>query len=170
MGAWATQQIAAGKTMRDAYNSAVAEATAEYGHQQGYSGAINSMEHGFVPVALPPRFTFDKLVRLLEDYSDAQQSVGSARYYVEAWSPGGFHAGALPRGSKGKLRKAKAELARAEKRLDRALRWRVVGAGALVAEALVDHPDDGDHLAVLHDLEPDPLHVAPSFVIDIARE
>ncbi len=119
MGAWATTQVAAGKSMRDAYNSAVAEAAAEYGHQEGYSGAINSKEHGFVPVVLPPRFTFDKLLRLLEDYGDAQQGVGSARYYVEAWSTGGFHGA---RGAKGKLKKAKADLARAEKRLDRVKR------------------------------------------------
>lgn len=67
MGADFTEQRAEGKTAAEAYVAAVAEATAYYGHQEGYSGAINSKDGGFVLVALPPRMTYAKFQSLLED-------------------------------------------------------------------------------------------------------
>jgi hypothetical protein len=44
MGACSIIVSAQGKNMRDAFNNAVQEANEEYGHQQGYSGAINNCE------------------------------------------------------------------------------------------------------------------------------
>lgn len=67
MGAQLTEQRAEGKDVGEAYRSAVAAAQAYYGHQEGYSGAINSKANGYVVVQLPPRMTYRKLQALLED-------------------------------------------------------------------------------------------------------
>jgi hypothetical protein len=45
--------VATGKTAQEAYDKACSEADAEYGHQQGYSGAINSTR-GFRIIQVPP--------------------------------------------------------------------------------------------------------------------
>ena len=42
MGAQEFRTSARGKSLRDAYDTAVADAEQEYGHQEGYSGEINS--------------------------------------------------------------------------------------------------------------------------------
>jgi hypothetical protein len=42
MGSQSFTTYARGKNANDAYNRAVEDATEEYGHQEGYSGAINS--------------------------------------------------------------------------------------------------------------------------------
>lgn len=44
MGAQSIVVSAHGKNMRDAFNNAVEEANDYYGHQEGYSGAINNCE------------------------------------------------------------------------------------------------------------------------------
>ena len=67
MGAWMTEQTEIGKSAAEAYRSAVASAQAEYGHQDGYSGAINSKADGFRLVTLPARMTYAKFQALLED-------------------------------------------------------------------------------------------------------
>lgn len=120
MGAWATKQVAAGKTMREAFDRAVADAEAEYGHQEGYSGALNSKGGGFIPVALPPRMTVTKLLNLLEEYHEAKADVENARYAVAMNSPGGAYFGR--RGAKGNLRKAEVQLRRANAHFDRVYR------------------------------------------------
>lgn len=70
MGAWLAEQIATGKTPAEAYRRAVGDAEAEYGHQEGYSGALNSKDSGFVFVELPARLTYAKFQSLLEDAND----------------------------------------------------------------------------------------------------
>lgn len=111
MGAWLTTQTAAGKTAAEAHSRALADAQAEYGHQEGYSGAINS-KHGFIEIALPPRMTFAKLEALLSEAEDAMQDVESAKYAIEGNRPGGFYHGS--RGWKGRLNKAEAALRKAQ--------------------------------------------------------
>lgn len=112
MGAWLTTQIGTGKTASEAYGRAVADAEAEYGHQQGYSGAINSKHDGFVLVALPARMTFDKFQSLLEDYQQALETVEytDLRYYQ-------LPNGKAKRGYAKQLRDAKRDLAKAQKTL-----------------------------------------------------
>lgn len=114
MGAWLTTQTAAGKTISEAYGRALADAQAEYGHQQGYSGAINSKD-GYIEIALPPRMTFAKLQALLEDAEEAIQDVESAKYAIEGNRPGGFYHGS--RGWKGRLNKAQTALRKAERKM-----------------------------------------------------
>lgn len=82
MGAWFTEQTAAGKTPAEAYQRAVADASAEYGHQEGYSGALNSKHGGFVLVELPPRFTYRKLPPSLAARFD-----GLCGVYHDKWGP-----------------------------------------------------------------------------------
>jgi hypothetical protein len=123
MGAWLAEQVAAGKSPAEAYRRAVADAEAEYGHQEGYSGAINSKGYSFVPVELPSRFTYRKFQALLEDFVDVEQEIESAKDDVSAFSPGGFrNQTGKVRGSKGALAKAKRELAKAQARRERLLR------------------------------------------------
>jgi hypothetical protein len=70
MGAWMTEQVASGKNANDAYRNAIANATAEHGHQDGYSGAINSKGNGFLMVDLPKGVTYSKFIEVLEDSND----------------------------------------------------------------------------------------------------
>lgn len=70
MGAWMTEQVASGKTASEAYRRARSDAQAEYGHQEGYSGAINSKDGGFVMVDLPGRCDYRKFVDLLHDFEE----------------------------------------------------------------------------------------------------
>lgn len=114
MGAWFTTQTAAGKTAAEAHARAHAAAEAEHGHEQGYSGAINS-KHGFIEIALPPRMTFAKLEALLSDAEEAIQDVESAKYAIEGNRPGGFYHGS--RGWKGRLNKAQTALRKAERKM-----------------------------------------------------
>lgn len=72
MGAVDTSQIGTGKTVAEAHASAVAQADAYYGHQEGYSGAINS-KHGYWLIEKPARMTFAKLRDLITDYRFAQE-------------------------------------------------------------------------------------------------
>jgi hypothetical protein len=44
MGSQQFQTYSRGKSVKEAYNNAVEDANDEYGHQQGYSGEINSSE------------------------------------------------------------------------------------------------------------------------------
>lgn len=111
MGAWLTEQVAAGKTPAEAYRTAVADATAENGHQDGYSGAINSKAGGFTLVELPPRFTYRKFQEMLEDFEGLDAEIEDARCDVAAYRPGGIWSGM--RGAKGSLRKAEARLKKA---------------------------------------------------------
>lgn len=111
MGAWMTSQTGIGKTPAEAYRNAVAAAEAEYGHQEGYSGAINSGGHGFIVVDLPARMTFAKLQALLEDADESDLSYwrDEVRYAQQAVA-------AKTRGAKGRLAKAQRDLRAAEKR------------------------------------------------------
>lgn len=109
MGAWMTQQIATGKTVADAHRSAVDSASAEYGHQEGYSGAINS-GGGYAPVELPARVTFAKFLGLLEEAADLEDAGDD--YFVR------YYRGMVAkkqRGAKGSLAKAERDLAKAKK-------------------------------------------------------
>lgn len=117
MGADYTEQVGIGRTAGEAWNNAVREATDYYGHQEGYSGAINSGGYGFVLVALPPRFTYEKLSRLLSEYDDAASEVEYAKLRVADYRPGGFYHG--KRGWKGNLRKAESALKKAQARFAR---------------------------------------------------
>lgn len=117
MGAQDTSQVAAGKTAGEAYHRAHADAQDYYGHQEGYSGAINSKDGGYVLVDLPPRFTYAKLEKLIQEYDYAQAGLWQPREAIKANSPGGFYFG--KRGAKGNLRKAQVELRRAEARIAR---------------------------------------------------
>jgi hypothetical protein len=67
MGAYLATQRAEGKDPREAYVTAVANASAEYGHQDGYSGAINSKAQGFCLVTLPPRMSYATFMELLDE-------------------------------------------------------------------------------------------------------
>lgn len=122
MGADFTEQRAEGKTAAEAYARALADAAGYYGTRDGYSGAINSKDRGFITVELPPRMTYAKLQALLEDYDMASGAVWEYRERVKSYRPGGFFHG--KRGWKGnlkkaevKLRKAQRELAKVEKRV-----------------------------------------------------
>lgn len=116
MGAWLTTQTAAGKSAAEAHSRAVADATAEHGHQEGYSGAINS-KHGFIEIALPPRMTFAKLEALLSDAEEISQNIQYWRDEIERYRPGGWLHG--KRGWKGNLKKAEAQLRKTEAQMAR---------------------------------------------------
>lgn len=77
MGAYLTTQRAEGKDPREAYATALADASAEYGHQQGYSGAINSKAQGFCLVNyLSPRMSSATFMELLElESTDERQEL-----------------------------------------------------------------------------------------------
>lgn len=120
MGAWFSEEVAAGRTPNEAYNRALASAEAEYGHQEGYSGAINSKATGFTLVDLPPRFSTRKLISLLSDYEDVEALVADAKDKVRANSPGGYDF--ARRGVKGRLAKAQSDLRRAQAKYDRLLK------------------------------------------------
>jgi hypothetical protein len=114
MGATYTEQAATGKTLREALTSAVREAEAYYGHQEGYSGAINSGSQTASLVDLPARMTFRKFQALLEDaemfrYDDSADEVRWARQDVAA----------KKRGAKGRLAKALRSQAKAQKERER---------------------------------------------------
>lgn len=114
MGADFTEQRAEGRNAREAYAVAVADAQYQYGHQEGYSGAINSKESGFVLVALPPRMTYAKLSSLLDEYDMVKYDVRDAADDVKSWRPGGFfNPTGTKRGWKGNLRKAEMRLKKA---------------------------------------------------------
>jgi hypothetical protein len=117
MGSWLAEQTATGKTAAEAYRRAISDAEAEYGHQEGYSGAINSKGSGFNLVALPPRFTYRKLQALLEEYEDVTAEVEEAADDVRAYRPGGIWSSI--RGAKGRLRKAESRLRKAKARRER---------------------------------------------------
>src|SRR5215217_8650165 len=93
MGANFTEQTGTGRTAAEAFAKAVSDAEAEYGHQEGYSGAINSGGYGFVLVALPPRFTYRKFQALLENYYETKYNLADAQQRVADYRPGGFHFG-----------------------------------------------------------------------------
>ena len=147
MGAAFTEQIGTGKTAAEAFAKAVSDAAAEYGHQEGYSGAINSGGYGFSLITMPPRFTYTKLQRLIEDYDDAKNGVYYARESVKNFSPGGFHHGR--RGWKGNLRKAQTELRKAERTMAK-IEKQIPAALAYKFDGLVEAYQDkwGDYLAV----------------------
>jgi len=68
MGANWFRTYSMGNTVREAYNSAVEDAEREYGHQEGYSGEINSSA-GFRDVTRE----FKASGKSLNDYIDQQQ-------------------------------------------------------------------------------------------------
>jgi hypothetical protein len=147
MGSWLAERRSSGRNAAEAWRRAVEAAQAENGHQDGYSGDINSGGHGFTLVALPPRYTYAKLQSLLEDLSDGG-SVEWAAERVANWRPGGFYnQSGKVRGWKGQLRKAEAELKRERARHERLLRKAPAG---LDVEALAEAYGDkwGDYLAV----------------------
>ena len=108
MGAWMTEQTEIGKTAAEAYRSAVASAQAEYGHQYGYSGAINSKAHGFRLVTLPARMTYAKFQTLLEDYD----MVASVEYLADDVRFARQDVNEKRTGAKGRLAKAERALAK----------------------------------------------------------
>lgn len=122
MGAWLTEEIATGRTIEEAYGRALRNATEENGHQEGYSGAINSKDFGYSLVELPARFTYAKLIDLLHEVEENGWELESARDDAKAWKPGGFwNPTGTKRGWKGNLRKAEARLAKAKKQRERLL-------------------------------------------------
>ncbi len=115
MGANYIETTAVGKTLSEALTSAVREARDYYGHQDGYSGAINSGEQHASLVELPPRMTFSKLQGLLEEsMEDTDLS-----YYRDNIRYAQQDVAAKRRGAKGRLAKAQRELAQATKRAER---------------------------------------------------
>ncbi len=145
MGASFTEQVAAGKTAAEAFARAVADAKDEYGHQEGYSGAINSGGYGFVIATLPPRFTYRKFQALLEEYGD--DNVAYAQERVRDYRPGGFYHG--QRGWKGNLRKAEVALRKAQAARARLLK-KVPAEIATRLDGYAEVYNDkwGDYLAV----------------------
>jgi hypothetical protein len=67
MGANGFDTIALGKTADEAFVNAVKDAQWEFGHG-GYTGTI-AEKHGIVEFMLPPRWTFDKWVKTLNEAS-----------------------------------------------------------------------------------------------------
>ena len=147
MGAELAEQRAEAKTAGAAYDLAVREAEAYYGHQEGYSGAINSKDRGFVLVALPSRFTYRKLQALLEDFDVAKQNLADAADHVLAYRPGGIWSGM--RGAKGNLRKAEVSYRKAKREFAQ-VEKRVPASLAVNFENIVDtyHDKWGPPLAV----------------------
>ena len=85
MGASGFQQRVKAKTVREAFDRAVSAADAEYGHRQGYSGAVNA-KHSVVEVTLPSGMrdaTKLKLPRALADYDYADQELEYAETPAE---------------------------------------------------------------------------------------
>lgn len=112
MGAWLAERTATGKSADEAFRLAVQAAQDEVGHQEGYSGDINSGGYGFIEYSLPARFTYAKLQALLEEY-EFDGNIDYLRDNVRAWRPGGFwNPTGKKRGWKGNLRKAERELAK----------------------------------------------------------
>ena len=88
MGATNFHTYAAGKTMEEAFNRAVADACYWHGHG-GYTGTI-AEKYNFVAVKLPPRWTSHKLDELLEHASCAKvrgSKLGKAQPLTEHFSP-----------------------------------------------------------------------------------
>jgi hypothetical protein len=139
MGAWLTEQRAEGRDAHEAYGNALRDAEAEYGHQQGYSGTINSKDHGFILVQLPPRWTYRKLQQLLEDFGDAKMLLVDAKEDVRNYAPCGIWHGT--RGWKGRLSKAQAQLTRANARFEKLTR-NVPPALATQLDGLVERYND----------------------------
>lgn len=115
MGANYIETTAVGKTLSEALRSAVREASDYYGHQDGYSGAINSGEQSATLVELPPRMTFSKLQELLEESMD-DTDLSHYREMIRLYER---MVAERKRGAKGHLARAKRELAQAKKRAER---------------------------------------------------
>jgi len=71
MGATGYSTVAAGKTITDAYRRACDEANAYSGHQEGYSGDIQT-SNGFTEFVLPKGLTIAKLYKLAQAIEDHQ--------------------------------------------------------------------------------------------------
>lgn len=69
MGSVLVEQIAFGKNYQEAYKNACREAEEEYGHQQGYSGQINSTNHCTL-LEGPSRVGTKKFIKWLDNYVD----------------------------------------------------------------------------------------------------
>lgn len=138
MGATYTEQAAVGKTLREALTSAVREAEAYYGHQEGYSGAINSGSQTASLVTLPPRMTFAKFQGILEDAEATDIS-----YYEDEVRWARQSVAAKHKGAKGRLAKAERELAKARKQHERFI--------AKVEKAGLDSYDLDRYLEVYND-------------------
>ncbi len=116
MGASFTERTATGKSAGEAFGKALRDAQDYSGHQDGYSGDINSGDSSFVLVTLPPRFTYSKLQNLLEESESFGYDIESARERIRSWSPGGFYnSTGKKRGWKGQLAKARRDLAKAQR-------------------------------------------------------
>lgn len=68
MGAEYTEQTGIGRDARQAYSSALSDATHEYGHDP-YSGTIAAMDKTFIPVSLPKGVTGSKFLKLFGEYA-----------------------------------------------------------------------------------------------------
>ena len=128
MGAWMAERVVTGKTANEAWNKARRDASEENGHQDGYSGDVNSGGYGFVKVDLPKGCSYKKFHELLEDdMYNGEYEVERAMEDIKSWTPGGFfNRKGNVRGWKGNLAKANKALAKARK--DRANHVRKVEA------------------------------------------
>lgn len=69
MGATNIVVASFGKSVSEAYNKAVQEANDQYGHQDGYSGAINS-SRGYTLVTLPSGITVKDWINYIEEFDE----------------------------------------------------------------------------------------------------
>ena len=76
MGACSIVVSATGKNMRDAFKNAVEEANEYYGHQEGYSGAINTCELVKDVTSKRPTMHPDDLERWIIDNTGKREVMG----------------------------------------------------------------------------------------------
>jgi hypothetical protein len=79
MGACTFRRVGYGKTAQEAFCSAVQDANMEVGHQDGYSGDINS-KHGFIVLDIPEGVNLRDFIYDMEDDHDEIRS---------KWGPAG---------------------------------------------------------------------------------
>jgi hypothetical protein len=78
MGSQAFTTYSRGKNVKDAYNRAVEQAEAEYGHQDGYSGQINSSA-GYSDITREFKASKKSMNQFIEDQLDRLSKFDGAR-------------------------------------------------------------------------------------------
>jgi hypothetical protein len=91
MGACSIHVVEKGNSMREAFNIAVEEAEREYGHGQGYSGAINSCRLTGDKTILYHEMSDDEFEEWALDNTDKREVVGydkgNGSYGFVGWAP-----------------------------------------------------------------------------------
>jgi hypothetical protein len=91
MGACNIHVVERGNSMREAFNTAVEEAEEEYGHGQGYSGAINSCRLTGDKTTLYNEMSEDEFEEWALNHTDKREVVGYDRgdgsYGFVGWAP-----------------------------------------------------------------------------------